>query len=69
MAVPKHKKCVSRTRSRKAQNVKFQHPTVQACPICGTPARPHRVCVYCGHYKNEPVVVAEGYTEFPKSAE
>ncbi len=64
MAVPKRKRSVSKTRSQKAQNMKFAYPTVQPCPVCNTPTRPHHICVYCGYYKNAPVLPAEGYSEF-----
>lgn len=64
MAVPKQKTSKAKTRSRKAANMKFRYPTVQACPICETPSQPHRVCSYCGYYKNTPVVPAEGFSKY-----
>ena len=31
-------------------------PTVQACPACGAPKVPHRVCMACGVYNGETVI-------------
>ena len=63
MAVPKQKTSRAKTRSRRAQNLKFKKPTVSVCPVCETPIRPHHICETCGYYKDEPVLVADGYSE------
>jgi len=63
MAVPKQKKSRAKTRSRRAQNLKFKKPTVNVCPVCETPVRPHHICENCGYYNSEPVLAAEGYSE------
>ena len=31
-------------------------PTVQACPSCGAPRVPHRVCASCGQYGGEQIL-------------
>jgi large subunit ribosomal protein L32 len=31
-------------------------PTVQACPNCGAPRVPHRVCASCGQYGGEQIL-------------
>ena len=66
MAVPKQKKSRAKTRSRRAQNLKFNKPTVSICPICERHVKPHHICEVCGYYKNEPVLVADGYSEYPE---
>jgi large subunit ribosomal protein L32 len=33
-------------------------PLVAACPNCGEPRMPHRVCMHCGQYNGEQVVAA-----------
>ncbi|MDR2821854.1 MAG: 50S ribosomal protein L32 [Mycoplasmataceae bacterium] len=30
--------------------------TTLACPKCGKQIKPHRVCRYCGYYKNRKVI-------------
>ena len=32
------------------------HMAVQACPNCGAPKIPHRVCMGCGQYRGETIV-------------
>jgi large subunit ribosomal protein L32 len=32
------------------------HMAVQACPNCGAPKIPHRVCMACGQYRGETVI-------------
>jgi large subunit ribosomal protein L32 len=56
MAVPKKKQSHSRTAKRRAQH-KIDKPTVNACPKCHSPRRPHRVCPVCGTYAGKEVVV------------
>jgi large subunit ribosomal protein L32 len=49
MAVPKRR--TSKSKKRKRRNHYRAAPiAVQACPRCGDPKRPHRVCPSCGYY-------------------
>lgn len=49
MAVPKQKQSHSRTSKRRATH-KVSAPSVNECPTCHSPRRPHRVCPVCGTY-------------------
>jgi large subunit ribosomal protein L32 len=40
---------------RRQQHDKVAAPTIVACPNCGEPVVPHRVCGSCGHYKGRAV--------------
>ena len=55
VAVPKQKQSHSRTSKRRAQH-KLVAPTVNACPRCHAPRRPHRVCPACGTYAGREIV-------------
>ena len=55
MAVPKQKQSHSRTSKRRAQH-KISAPSVNSCPHCHQPRRPHRVCPHCGFYDGREVV-------------
>ena len=55
MAVPKQKQARARTRKRRAQH-KIGAPTVNECPHCHHPRRPHRVCPNCGTYNGREVI-------------
>jgi large subunit ribosomal protein L32 len=49
-AVPKRR--ISRTRRDKRRtHWKLKAAAVSTCQNCGQPARPHRVCKSCGHYR------------------
>lgn len=50
MAVPKKRQSKQRQRKRRT-HVKAEMPSFQACPQCGDPALPHRVCSNCGYYR------------------
>jgi large subunit ribosomal protein L32 len=52
MAVPKKRQSKQRQRKRRT-HVKAAMPTINACPQCGDPAQPHRVCGNCGYYRKE----------------
>ena len=52
MAVPKRKTSKQRKRQRRT-HYKAAAVAVQACPRCGDPRRPHRVCPNCGYYGGE----------------
>ena len=62
MAVPKQKQSHSRTNKRRSQH-KISAPPVNACPQCGKPRRPHRVCMECGFYggREVPGVVRDAH--------
>ena len=55
MAVPKQRQSHARTNKRRSQH-KIVPPATLACPNCGEPRLPHRVCRSCGHYKGREVV-------------
>lgn len=58
MAVPKQKQSHSRTSKRRAQH-KVAAPTMNRCPQCHAPRRPHRVCPECGSYNGRTVLDVE----------
>ena len=55
MAVPKRKTSKARRDKRRA-NWKLAVPGVVACPQCGEPKMPHRICKVCGYYNGKEVV-------------
>ncbi|MFX1266238.1 MAG: 50S ribosomal protein L32 [Promethearchaeota archaeon] len=61
MAVPKRRTSKARKRKRRT-HFKAKANSTQACPRCGDPKLPHRVCPTCGYYKDTEVVQVE--TEF-----
>jgi large subunit ribosomal protein L32 len=50
MAVPKKRQSKQRQRKRRT-HIKAEMPSFQACPRCGEPALPHRICSGCGYYR------------------
>ena len=56
MAVPKHRKSKAKKRSQRRANMKLTLPTLSKCSNCGALTPPHRVCIYCGNYKDKLVV-------------
>ncbi|WP_419166538.1 50S ribosomal protein L32 [Candidatus Palauibacter sp.] len=60
MAVPKRRTSKQRKRKRRTHH-KAQDTARQACPNCGDPKRPHRVCATCGHYADREVVQVEDF--------
>jgi large subunit ribosomal protein L32 len=60
MAVPKQKQSHARTSKRRAQH-KISAPTMNACPNCGNPRRPHRVCPTCGTYGGRQIVAPKAH--------
>lgn len=50
MAVPKRRQSKQRQRKRRT-HVKAAMPAITACPRCGDPHVPHRVCGTCGYYR------------------
>ena len=55
MAVPKQKQSHSRTTKRRSTH-KAAIATINDCPQCHKPRRPHRVCPSCGFYRGREVV-------------
>lgn len=55
MAVPKQKQSHARTNKRRSQR-KAATPTINECPTCHSPRRPHHVCPVCGSYAGREVV-------------
>jgi large subunit ribosomal protein L32 len=55
MAVPKQKQSHARTSKRRATH-KISPPSLNECPQCHRPRRPHRVCPHCGFYAGREVV-------------
>jgi large subunit ribosomal protein L32 len=62
MAVPKQRQSKARTRKRRAQH-KISPPRLRACPRCGTPGLPHRVCPNCKTYAGREIVVQPASAE------
>ena len=60
MAVPKQKQSHSRTTKRRSQH-KISAPSLNTCPQCRQPRRPHRVCPHCGSYGGREVVDLSGH--------
>jgi large subunit ribosomal protein L32 len=58
MAEPKKKKSKSRTRMGRSHHA-LAVPNLSACPKCGDPKEPHRVCPSCGHYRGRQVFAIE----------
>ena len=58
MAVPKKKTSHARRNQRRAHQA-MGSPNLVACPNCGEPHRPHRVCPSCGFYKGRTAVAVE----------
>jgi large subunit ribosomal protein L32 len=55
MAVPKRRTSKQRKRKRRT-HFKAEEVSTQACPRCGDPKLPHRVCPTCGFYRDEAVI-------------
>jgi large subunit ribosomal protein L32 len=58
MAVPKQKQSRARTNKRRAQH-RVRPSARRACPQCGEPRLPHRVCGVCGTYAGREVIAPE----------
>ena len=66
MALQKRRRGPTRTRQQRSAWSKKSgenHTVVQACPNCGAPRIPHRVCAACGQYRGEVVVVKKAAEE------
>jgi large subunit ribosomal protein L32 len=55
MAVPKRRVSKSRKRKRRT-HYKAVAPTLNPCPKCGEPRRPHVACGNCGYYAGKKVL-------------
>ncbi|PIW67817.1 50S ribosomal protein L32 [bacterium (Candidatus Moisslbacteria) CG12_big_fil_rev_8_21_14_0_65_36_11] len=55
MALPTQKRSTSRQR-RRASLREIKPKTLFVCSQCKKEILPHRVCPYCGCYKNKPVI-------------
>jgi large subunit ribosomal protein L32 len=62
MAVPKKKMSKSMTHMRRAHDA-LVAPNMSACPTCGEPRLPHRVCGSCGHYNGRQIFKVESEDE------
>lgn len=58
MAVPKRKTSKSKCRIRKRSHATILR-AANACPECGAPRQPHRVCASCGQYRGRQVLTVE----------
>lgn len=69
MATPKKKVSKSRRNMRRfAGGNALAKPTIQSCPACNEPKRPHAVC-RCGHYAGKTVYAARKKSKALESAE
>ncbi len=58
MAVQKRRQSSGRRDRRRAQwMASVKVPNITRCPDCGEPKASHRVCLKCGSYKGEKVVL------------
>jgi large subunit ribosomal protein L32 len=62
MALQKRRRGPTRTRQQRSawsRKSGANHTMVQSCPSCSAPKLPHRVCMSCGKYRGETVVVTQ----------
>ncbi len=59
MAVPKRRQSKTRSRTRRAANMRKKTPEVSYCPQCGAPTPSHAVCSNCGYYMGRTLVETE----------
>ena len=52
MAVPYGRKSRSKSRMRRAANMKYTPIANATCPVCSEPKKPHFACGSCGAYKD-----------------
>jgi large subunit ribosomal protein L32 len=55
MAVPKRRTSKAKKNKRRSHDA-LGVPTLSACPQCGAPKLPHRVCGGCGTYRGRSVI-------------
>jgi large subunit ribosomal protein L32 len=58
MANPKRRHSVSRKHMRRAHDF-LVNPILGLCSKCGSKARSHQVCGYCGYYRGVAVIKME----------
>jgi len=66
MALQKRRRGPTRTRQQRSAWSKKSgenHMAVQACPNCGAPRIPHRVCMSCGQYRGETIIAKKAAAE------
>jgi len=66
MALQKRRRGPARTAQQRSAWMKKSgenRPAVQACPNCKAPRIPHRVCMACGQYNGEAVLVIKSAEE------
>lgn len=66
MALQKRRRGPARTAQQRSAWMKKSgenHIMVQACPSCGSPKLPHRVCMSCGQYRGEQIVAKQANEE------
>ena len=62
MALQKRRRGPARTAQQRSAWMKKSgenHMIVQACPNCQAPKISHRVCMSCGQYKGETIIVTK----------
>jgi large subunit ribosomal protein L32 len=55
MAVPKQRTSKSKKNKRRSHDA-LKPPGLSACPDCGSPRQPHRVCPNCGKYRGRTII-------------
>lgn len=66
MALQKKRRGPARTAQQRSAWMRksgLNRPTVQACPNCQAPKVPHRVCMACGQYNGQTIIVKQTATE------
>ena len=67
MALPKRRHSRARGRKRRTHD-KVAKPHTSACPSCGEPKLPHRMCPHCGTYNGREIVAEVKEKETKESA-
>jgi len=68
MALPKRRHSITRGRKRRT-HWKVAATQLMVCPQCKQKKLPHRVCPFCGYYKNREVIKIETIAERRKRRE
>lgn len=67
MALPKRRHSKQRGRKRRT-HWKLNAPNLSVCPQCKQPKPSHRICPFCGFYKDKVVVEIKPKKEKKKKA-